>query len=94
MSSISIIHKYGLYYCMSLYVVLLTYSDIHINQINFWLMLFCFCLNMYFFFHRGMVYAITKNEDFDQIKKEVIKKMAEKTMRQIEKDEEDENKLN
>ncbi len=91
----TIIHKYGLYYSTCLFVILLFHSEIKLNNLNFYLFVFCFCLNMYFVFHRGMVFAIVKQNDITHMKDEIIERIAKNTMREIEKEEEDEkNKLN
>ena len=90
-----LIHKYGMYYSLFLYILVLTNAGIYINQINFWLILFCFCLNMYFIFHKGMVYAIGKQNSFEQFKEQMIKALAKKTFEEMEEEKEKEdNKLN
>lgn len=90
-----LIHKYGIYYSLSLYVLLLAHIEIYVTSLNFWLLLFCFCLNMYFIFHKGMVYALGKQNDFEQFKRQMIKAIAEKTYKEIEEEKEKEdNKLN
>ena len=90
-----LIHKYGMYYSLSLYVLLLAHIEIYVTSLNFWLLLFCFCLNMYFIFHKGMVYAIGKQNSFEQFKEQMIKAIAEKTYKEIEEEKEKEdNKLN
>jgi hypothetical protein len=90
-----LIHKYGMYYSLSLYVLLLAHIEIYVTSLNFWLLLFCFCLNMYFIFHKGMVYALSRQNSFEQFKEQMIKALAKKTFEEIEeeKDKED-NKLN
>lgn len=90
-----LIHKYGIYYSLFLYILVLSHIGIYPNQINFWLILFCFCLNMYFIFHKGMVYALGRQNDFEQFKRQMIKAIAEKTYKEIEEEKEKEdNKLN
>lgn len=90
-----LIHKYGMYYSLSLYVLLLAHIEIYVTSLNFWLLLFCFCLNMYFIFHKGMVYALGRQNDFEQFKRQMIKALAEKTFKEIEEEKEKEdNKLN
>ena len=90
-----LIHKYGMYYSLFLYILVLSHIGIYPNQINFWLILFCFCLNMYFIFHKGMVYALGRQNDFEQFKRQMIKAIAEKTYKEIEEEKEKEDsKLN
>ena len=90
-----LIHKYGMYYSLSLYVLLLAHIEIYVTSLNFWLLLFCFCLYMYFIFHKGMVYALGRQNDFEQFKEQMIKAIAEKTYKEIEEEKEKEdNKLN
>ena len=90
-----LIHKYGIYYSLSLYVLLLAHIGIYITSLNFWLLLFCFCLNAYFIFHKGMVYALGRQNDFEQFKRQMIKAIAEKTYKEIEEEKEKEDsKLN
>lgn len=90
-----LIHKYGMYYSLSLYVLLLAHIEIYVTSLNFWLLLFCFCLNMYFIFHKGMVYALGRQNDFEQFKRQMIKALAKKTFEEIEEEKEKEdNKLN
>ena len=90
-----LIHKYGIYYSLSLYVLLLAHIEIYVTSLNFWLLLFCFCLNAYFIFHKGMVYALGRQNDFEQFKRQMIKAIAEKTYKEIEEEKEKEdNKLN
>ena len=90
-----LIHKYGMYYSLSLYVLLLAHIEIYVTSLNFWLLLFCFCLNMYFIFHKGMVYALGRQNDFEQFKEQMIKAIAEKTYKEIEEEKEKEDsKLN
>jgi len=91
------IHKYGMYYSLFLYILVLSHIGIYPNQIDFWLILFCFCLNIYFIFHKGMVYAIGKQNDFESFKREMIKAIAEKTHQEIQdemEEDEEENRLN
>ena len=91
----TIIHKYGLYYSMCLFVMLLLHNEIKPNNLNFYLFVFCLCLNMYFIFHKGMVFAMMKQSDVTLMKAEIIEKIAKDTMREIEQEEEEEkNKLN
>ena len=90
-----LIHKYGMYYSLSLYVLLLAHIEIYVTSLNFWLLLFCFCLNMYFIFHKGMVYALGRQNDFEQFKRQMIKALAKKTFEEIEEEKEKEdNRLN
>ena len=90
-----LIHKYGMYYSLSLYVLLLAHIEIYVTSLNFWLLLFCFCLNMYFIFHKGMVYALGRQNDFEQFKRQMIKAIAEKTYKEIEEEKErEDSKLN
>ena len=91
----TIIHKYGLYYSMCLFVMLLLHNEIKPNNLNFYLFVFCLFLNMYFIFHRGMLFAMMKQSDVTLMKAEIIEKIAKDTMREIEQEEEEEkNKLN
>ena len=84
-----------MYYSLSLYVLLLAHIEIYVTSLNFWLLLFCFCLNMYFIFHKGMVYALGRQNDFEQFKRQMIKALAKKTFEEIEEEKEKEdNKLN
>ena len=90
-----LIHKYGIYYSLSLYVLLLAHIEIYVTSLNFWLLLFCFSLNAYFIFHKGMVYALGRQNDFEQFKRQMIKAIAEKTYKEIEEEKEKEDsKLN
>ena len=90
-----LIHKYGIYYSLSLYVLLLAHIEIYVTSLNFWLLLFCFSLNAYFIFHKGMVYALGRQNSFEQFKEQMIKALAEKTYKEIEEEKEKEdNKLN
>ena len=92
----TIIHKYGLFYSVCLFVMLLLHNEIKLNNINFYLFVFCSCLNMYFMFYEGMVFAMIKQNDITNIKDEIIERIAKDTMREIEKEEEEDNnnKLN
>ena len=50
---------------------------------------------MYFIFHKGMVYALGRQNDFEQFKEQMIKALAKKTFEEIEEEKEKEdNKLN
>tara|TARA_Y100000361_G_C11070668_1_gene295534 strand:+ start:89 stop:394 length:306 start_codon:yes stop_codon:yes gene_type:complete len=93
-----LIHKYGIYYSLSLYVLLLAHIGIYITSLNFWLLLFCFCLNVYFVFHKGMVYALSRQDEFKRFQDKLLNKLAVKTMKEIEeeqkKEEEENNRLN
>ena len=88
-SIISFIHKYGVYYSISLFIVLLLHVGIYPFVIDFWLVLMCFCLNAYFFYHKGTVFGLLKQKDFIKFQKHLIKQWAKNTMKEIEKDKED-----
>ena len=89
------IHKYGMYYSVFLYMAVVFNAGIYPNNIDFWMILFCFCLSVYFVFHKGMVYAIGKQNEFEIFKQEMIKAIADKTYKEMNKKNEDEDsKLN
>ena len=85
------IHKYGMLYSVFLYMAVVLNAGIYPNQINFWMILFCFCLSVYFVFHRGMVHALAKQNEFEIFKQEMIKAIAEKTYKEMNKKNEDED---
>ena len=90
-----LIHKYGLYYANALFIVMLLYTGTGLNNLNFYLFLFCLYLNMYFAFHRGIIFSLSKQDDFETFKKELIKKIAEKTYQEMnEKNEDEDSRLN
>ena len=70
---ISLIHKYGVYYSIGLFIFLLLYIEIYPIAINFWLMIMCFGLNGYFIFHKGTVFGLSKQGDFAEFQRELIK---------------------
>lgn len=90
---ISLIHKYGVYYSIGLFIVLLLYIEIYPIAINFWLMIMCFGLNGYFIFHKGTVFGLSKQGDFAEFQRELIKQIAKKRMQEINKNKKD-NRLN
>jgi len=81
------IHKYGMNFSVALYVLLLTHIGIYVNKLDFWLLFFCFCLNMYFIFHKGMVYMLSK-----QFEKDMLKEVVKQQIRDHE--EKNKNKMN
>ena len=88
------IYRYGLFYVMSLFIFMLLLNEIKLNNVDFYLFLFCFCLNMYFAFHRGVVFAIGKQNDFLEFQEKIIEKTAEKMVDKIKEEEEENNKMN
>jgi len=49
---------------------------------------------MYFAFHRGVVFAIGKQNDFLEFQEKIIEKTAEKMVDKIKEEEEENNKMN
>lgn len=92
MKTIFLIHRYGLHYSIGLYVILMFNKGISIKTIDFWLFLFCLCLNLYFAFQKGMTFAMVKQIEDSMIKAEVIKSIAGKTLKEIKQIKKDENK--
>ena len=97
------IHKYGMFYSVFLYMAVVLNAGIYPNNIDFWMILFCFCLSVYFIFHKGMVYAISKQFEYEEFKKELINSVANKNIHDLanklyeemnEEDEDEDSKLN